>query len=594
VTFGNEEQLPRVPLPALEESGERFLEWCAPLLNPAELAETEAAVASFLAPDSPARTLHAALAEYDAGDGVHSWLDAFWASRYLGRRDRIALNANYFLLLRDSGQSQVERAAALVAAAVEYKRLLDAERIPPVVERGRPLSMAQHRFLFSTTRIPGPVQDTVRAPSGASPEGHIVVFRRGRMFRMDVVAPNGRPYMPAELAAGLRAVIAHAAAETAPRAPIGHLTTKPRAEWAESRRALLDLHPRNGDLLDTVETALFCLCLEETAPSDTLDACAQLLHGDSGNRWFDKALSLIVFADGTAGMNVEHSCLDGTTMVNLVDTMLELAREPGAETGNAPPFASLDFVTDAELEADVHAAAASFAAAAGDTATAVLSFDDFGVGPAKRLGISPDAFVHAAFQLAHRRSRGFVGATYESISTRLLRHGRTEAMRVVTPELERFVWAMDDPREDAETRRTALLAAAAKHVDRAKECQAGRAPEQHLWELQLIQRRRGRELGVTEPLALYNTPGWLKLRDDYLSTSSTHSANVRYGGFGPTGSRCIGIAYMLLPESVHLHLSAPRSLAGDLAGFADELRTAIPELQQLLSRAPRVARTASK
>jgi carnitine O-acetyltransferase len=76
-TFGNEDYLPRVPLPTLEESCERFLAWCAPLLTEDELAATQTAVASFLLPESPARKFQAALEQYNASMGVQSWLDAF-------------------------------------------------------------------------------------------------------------------------------------------------------------------------------------------------------------------------------------------------------------------------------------------------------------------------------------------------------------------------------------------------------------------------------------------------------------------------------------------------------------------------------------
>jgi carnitine O-acetyltransferase len=591
-TFGNEDRLPRLPLPTLEESCAKFVAWCTPLLTLDELAATKIAVASFLRPESPARKLQAALAKYNANDGVQSWLDTFWSYRYLGRRDPIALNANYFYLFRDSDQGQVERAAGLVAAATNYKLLLDAERIPPVVQHGRALSMEQNRFLFSATRIPGPVQDTARTPysegwPGPSRERHIVVFFRERMFRMDVIGVRGRPYTVDDLAAGLRTVMAAPATGDTPPASIGHLTTKPRAEWAESRHALLDRHPRNAEMLDAIETALFCLCLDETAPTDALEACERLLHGESGNRWFDKAISLIVFGDGTAGINVEHSSLDGTTILNFVDMLLgrsaeEHSRQSEAQSQGVPAFEAIEFEIDADVQADVRAAAASFAAYAANTATAVLSFEDFGGVRAKQLGISPDAFVQMAFQLAHKRARGFVGATYESIATRQFRHGRTEAMRVVTPEAIRFVNSMDAEADEA-TRRTVFEAAAEKHVERAKECQAGYAPEQHLWELQLIQRRRGGALGVPEPLALYDTPGWLKMRDDYLSTSSTPSTNVQYGGFGPTGSRCIGIGYVLLPDRFNLHLSTPRPKADEMLLFTDKLREAIRELQNLLS-----------
>jgi carnitine O-acetyltransferase len=592
-TFGNEDLLPRVPLPTLEESCERLLAWCAPLLTPEELATTRTEVAALLAPGSAGRRLHAALERYDASEGVHSWLDTFWPYRYLGRRDRIALNANFFFLFNDSGQGQVERAAGLVAAALNYKVRLDDERIPPLVQRGEPLSMEQNKFLFSTTRIPGAVQDTVRAPysaqwPGPSPARHIVVFFRGNMVRMDVVGGDGRPYPLEDLAAGLRAAMKAADTPAAPETSVGHLTTKARAEWAASRSALLACHPGNADALEQVETALFCLCLEDFVPRDRKEACDHLLHGDSGNRWFDKAVSLLVFADGSAGINVEHCGLDGTTILSFVDTMLgspaeQQSRESGARPQGLPAVAPIQFVLDEALRADVRGAADAFLAYRHNTATEPVSFPEFGSNRAKQLGMSPDGFVQMAYQLAHHRAKGLVGATYESIATRQYRNGRTEAMRVVTPEALRFVAAMADPAADKESRAAAFRSAADAHVRRAKECQAGDAPEQHLWELQLIQQRRGAELGVPEQPGLYDSPGWLKMRDDYLSTSSAPSTSIQYFGFGSTSSRCIGIGYVLLPDRLNLYLSTPRPVADQMYLFADRLREAVRELDDLLS-----------
>ena len=115
LTFGNEDSLPRVPLPTLEGSCERFLEWCRPLVDGDELQATEVAVASFLQADGPAQTLQAALERYNCDDGAPSWLEAFWRDRYLGRRDRTAINANFFFLFEDTGEGQVGRAAGLEA-----------------------------------------------------------------------------------------------------------------------------------------------------------------------------------------------------------------------------------------------------------------------------------------------------------------------------------------------------------------------------------------------------------------------------------------------------------------------------------------------
>lgn len=588
-TFDTEGSLPRVPLPTLEQSCARFLEWCAPLLGPGELASTEAAVTQFLRPDSPARTLQAELERYDATDGVASWLDDFWAERYLGRRDRIALDANFFFLFQDASSGQLERAAGLIVGALDYKRAIDDGTLPVRVQRGQPLSMEQCKYLFSATRIPGSVRDSARTPyteqwAGPSRARHIVVCTRGRMFRMDVLGPHGRPHSLEELQAGLCIVLTSA---TDRGSSVGHLTTTARAEWAVSRAALLAHDPANADALETIETALFCVCLEDGAPDDALDACDQLLHGDSGNRWYDKALSFIVFADGTAGLNGEHCHLDGVTIVSLIDAMLddtvaEHARSSGAHAQGAAQVTPIEFVLDEGLHADVRHATVAFAEYAARTATTTVRVDDFGSDAVKALGMSPDAFVQMAFQLGHHRAKGRTGSTYESISTRHFREGRTEAIRVVTPQSVQFVSAMDDPQVDDDARRGAFEAAAEAHSARARQCQAGDAPEQHLWELQMLGRRVGEDVG--EPLALYDSPGWNVMRADYLSTSGLASLNVQYFGFGATSDTCIGVGYALLPDRLHLYLSTPRSVAGAMQRFADHVRSVVGELADLLSR----------
>jgi carnitine O-acetyltransferase len=573
-TFSHEDELPRVPLPTLEETAERFLAWSAPLLTADERTATEAAVAELLDPASPAHALHADLVAYDARPDVASWLDDFWRDRYLGRRDRIALNANFFFLFQDSDLGQIERAAHLAASTVAFKATIDDETLPVAEQRGKPLSMHQNRFLFSATRIPGDPRDTSRNPysdewPGPSRERHIVVLHRGALVRLDVIAPDGRPHTADEIAGALRTVVAGG-----PGDGVGALTSKARAAWAASRSALIDAG--NADVLDELERALFCLVLEDGVPDGPLAASDQLLHGDAANRWFDKAVSLVVFADGRAGINGEHCNLDGTTIVAYLDAIL--TAEPTTGGDAAPATRPLEFVLDDALRADIAAARADFAAYAAATATSTLSVD-FDAERAKALKCSPDAFAQLAFQLTHQRAKGHLGATYESIATRAFRHGRTEAMRVVTPEVVAFVATMEDPAADVQARRDAFRAAAEAHVARAKECQVGRAPEQHLWELQLRQRRQG----GGPAMAVFDSPGWRIVRDDYLSTSAVPSANIQYFGFGSTSEKCIGVGYAMLPDRFDLYLSTPATVAGQMAVFARELPAVVRELEELLT-----------
>ncbi|ANY07107.1 choline/carnitine O-acyltransferase [Pseudonocardia sp. HH130630-07] len=599
-TFAADDDLPKVPLPTLAASVDRFLEWCAPLLTPDEYARTEDAARELLVPGGTAEILQADLERFDAS--AHSWLDEFWPSRYLGRRDRIALNANFFFQFGPGTPDQCLRAAELATAALGHKADLDAGTFPPLSTRGGAQSMDQSRHVFSTTRIPGAEQDTVRTPysdawPGPSAERHVVVLSRGRIHRLDVVGPDGALHTVDEIAQALREIRDAHRDRTPLTESVGSLTTMARAGWAATRDRLTGLDPANAAGVDVVERALFAICLDDEPPAgpggpDVTDAetraARTLLAGDSGNRWFDKALSIVVLPDGTAGVNIEHCELDGTTVLTLVDAMFAEpvtvhAGRANARAQGTPGHAELAWVLDDDLRATVHRAHDEFAAFLGATATALVGFDDFGASDAKALGCSPDAFVQACYQVAHRRAKGVTGATYESIATRQFRRGRTEAMRVITPEMVAFVDTMQDPQASDDDRVATFRAAADAHVARARQCQQGDAPEQHLWELEWVQRRRGAGLGATEPLAVFDSPGWTIMRDDRLSTSSAPSVNIRWFGFGSTGSRCIGVAYVLLPDRLAVHLSTPAEAAEGMHAFARELRAAVTELRGLLS-----------
>ncbi len=583
-----DEALPRVPLPELRATCERFLEWCDPLLDDPGRAATRAAVEEFLRPDSRAWALQEELADYDARPDVGSWLDDFWRTRYLGRRDRIALNANFFFLFPRRPGTQAERAAELTAAALDYKIAVDTGALEPPTLRGAALSAEQNKHLFSATRIPGREIDTSRSPytddwPGPSTARHVLVLRGGRLYRLEVLDEHGAPCPAPALAAAYAAVLA----DPAPPEPhpVGALTTLDRADWAGVRDRLRAAAPANVDALDAVEAALFCVALDDAAPADRHAAGDQLLHGAAENRWFDKAVSFVVFADGGAGINGEHCNLDGTTVATMVDTLLDperresiRARDPGRTVPG--PALELRFRLDDALRADVDRARRAFRAFAADTASAVVALDT-GAGAAKARGASPDGVVQMAVQLAHRRAKGFVGATYESIAMRAFRHGRTEAMRVVTPQSVHFVRTMTDPDAGDAGRAAALRAAVDAHAARARACQAGDAPEQHLWALQLLAQRRG-----ATALPLYESPGWRVMRADFLSTSAVPSRYIDTFGFGSTGATCIGVAYVLLEDSLHVYLSTPRPAADGLQRFVEEFAPALAEVLDLLGEPP--------
>ena len=229
------------------------------------------------------------------------------------------------------------------------------------------LCMDQFRVLFGTTRVPvgNGVKDYVHHYPDSS---HVVVLIKNHIYYFQALWPHdgsvavdqhdikdileaiqkhvdylscskdrdgqdsntkGVPRSSSEVEVDGKKV-AYASCDEA----LGVLTSLPRNEWAAARRMITE----GGDLknkaaLEIIDSALFVLVLDDHEPTDIASAAKNMLHGShklvlgengrleqSGslcNRWYDK-LQLIVMANGKAGVNFEHSAIDGHTALRYV------------------------------------------------------------------------------------------------------------------------------------------------------------------------------------------------------------------------------------------------------------------------------------
>jgi len=115
---------------------------------------------------------------------------------------------------------------------------------------------------------------------------------------------------------------------------LGVLTSLPRREWAAARKMINEEgNAKNQAALKLIDSALFALVLDDHAPENVNQSAANMLHGSHKlikgpnnelmqvgsccNRWYDK-LQLIVMANGEAGVNFEHSSIDGHSALRYV------------------------------------------------------------------------------------------------------------------------------------------------------------------------------------------------------------------------------------------------------------------------------------
>jgi carnitine O-acetyltransferase len=383
--FCNQAKLPRLPIPTLEESVGRYLEWVRPLVDDEAYVEAAAWAEEFISDPEQGPRLQQLLVEYDDGlaakhnpSGDYKWPEAgvsleeskygsyveeFWNDAYLVPDDSVVLNVNPFFLLADdptpARTEQCVRAASLVFSSLKFISALFMGQLEPDVWRGRPLCMAQFRKIFGTARIPHIDRDAIAT---AARPTHLCVLCRNNFYFFDCLWPSGEVGITeAQIETNLRAILADAAAcasdpDASRPLPVGVLTTAARKSWAVHREHLAALSPNNRVVLDVVDTALFIVCLDEGGEVSGLDeACANALHGtyklseptqSNGfavqqvgsccNRWYDKH-QIVVDEAGTAGVNFEHSAVDGHTMLRFTsdvfaDTIVRFAQSITATT----------------------------------------------------------------------------------------------------------------------------------------------------------------------------------------------------------------------------------------------------------------------
>ncbi|EGX93438.1 carnitine acetyl transferase [Cordyceps militaris CM01] len=521
-TFASQDKLPKLPIPELAATCRRYIEALKPLQTARERSDTQQATEEFLRRDGP--ELQEKLKNY--AQGKTSYIEQFWYDSYLNYDNPVVLNLNPFFLLEDdptpARNNQVTRAASLVVSALEFIRAVRKEELPPDMVKGTPLCMYQFSRLFGTARVPTEAGCQIEQDPNSK---HMVVMCHGQVYWFDVLDDNSDAIMTErDLAVNLQTIIDDAVKtpiQEAAKGAVGVLSTENRKVWSGLRDVLTrEPESNNADCLNIVDSALFALCLDYSEPTSVADLCQNMLCGTSEvkngvqigtctNRWYDK-LQIIVCKNGSAGINFEHTGVDGHTVLRFAsdiytDTILRFARSingqaPSLWTTTSPDPSKRDpesfgdvsttprklsWDMKPELSIAVRFAETRLADLIEQNEFQCLDFGTYGKNFITSMGFSPDAYVQMAFQAAYYGLYGRVECTYEPAMTKVYLHGRTEAVRPVTDESVRFVqtfWG-DNP---VEKKLEALKAACQRHVANTRTCARAEGCDRHLYALYCV------------------------------------------------------------------------------------------------------------
>ncbi|XP_021489880.1 carnitine O-palmitoyltransferase 1, liver isoform isoform X1 [Meriones unguiculatus] len=594
--------LPRLPVPAVQDTVNRYLESVRPLMKEGDFQRMTALAQDFAVNLGPKLQWYLKLKSWWATNYVSDWWEEYI---YLRGRGPLMVNSNYYameMLYFTPTHIQAARAGNTIHAILLYRRKVDREELKPIRLLGStiPLCSAQWERLFNTSRIPGEETDTIQHIKDSR---HIVVYHRGRYFKVWLYH-DGRLLRPRELEQQMQQILDDPSEPQPGEAKLAALTAADRVPWAKCRQTYF-ARGKNKQSLDAVEKAAFFVTLDESEqgyrkedPEGSVDSYAKsLLHGRCFDRWFDKSITFVVFKNSKIGINAEHSWADAPIVGHLWEYVMatdvfELGySEDGHCKGDTNPSipkpTRLQWDIPGECQEVIETSLSSASLLANDVDLHSFPFDTFGKGLIKKCRTSPDAFIQLALQLAHYKDMGKFCLTYEASMTRLFREGRTETVRSCTMESCNFVLAMVDPTKTAEQRFKLFKIACEKHQHLYRLAMTGAGIDRHLFCLYVV----SKYLAVDSPfLKEVLSEPWR------LSTSQTPQQQVELfdfekypeyvscgGGFGPVADDGYGVSYIIVGENfIHFHISSKfSSPETDSHRFGKHLKQAMMDIISL-------------
>ncbi|XP_065916399.1 carnitine O-acetyltransferase-like isoform X2 [Dysidea avara] len=579
----HQSSLPKLPVPPIQQSLQKYLKAMQPLVNNDEYQKTLVAVKEFGKPNGIGEKLQRKLEE--RAKTHDNWLTDWWLYiAYLGYRKPLVINSNPSIVYTApfiNATSYIHYAMRTTIAVAKFLLLARSEKIDVEMTKVGPLCMSQYLDILSCCRIPGEEVDTQRR-SPIEHSCHIIVAHNGHFFLLEILGKlsNGSfALVPAKHIEEQLHKIVNSSLHKAQHS-VGVLTSEHRDTWYKARQRLM-IDAVNKNSLDMIERAQFLLCLDPGITHDGSNALNVAsnrgLHGNgtadsSCNRWFDHTIQIFLSPDGYGGCNLEHSAADGSTAIQVIYYIVHNVHQLN-------PARKLQWNISLECANDIGAAKVNLDNEVSNCDHQVFVFEDFGKALVKLHKLSPDSFIQAAIQLTYYKMYGCLTSTYESGFTRLFLYGRTDTIRASSIESLAFCKAMLDPSVTVNERLAKMKAAIESHQQNTIEAVFGEGFDRHLLGLRIQC-----TLDEVEMPSIFTDSSFAKCFHHSLSTSQMPADFPLLCAFGAMVPDGYGICYNPQNDNILLTVSTCRDCAEtDTTQFGMKLMESLQVMKDVMS-----------
>uniref|UniRef100_A0A1I8BY52 Carn_acyltransf domain-containing protein n=1 Tax=Meloidogyne hapla TaxID=6305 RepID=A0A1I8BY52_MELHA len=593
--------LPKLPIPQVEHTIEKFLKFSKAILGNEDYGETLIVANKFIE-SNEAKQLQKKLEE--RAQKLPNWLTPWWLDiAYLTARTPLPVITSpgvTFPYFKFNGiEGQIDYAAKIIQSALLFHHKILTNDLTPDKGHGHVLfDMEQYKLLFGTTRIPKLKMDKILYGKDQKEWAkHILVVREGNIFKVSVYDNSNKILSIDKLKNQLKGIIENV--DTPNTEAINIVSSTDRDTWASVYERIKENNPNEIKIL---EDSLFLMSLDKEydkiikRPEDKNMEMA--LHGggakeNSRNRWFDKTLQFYVNENGYGGITYEHTPAEGPPLARLLDFICDQLDANTFEFVSNDPiqhFQRVNFRLELEDGVEIKKAEDNLERVVQNLEVKSLAFNNYGKNVPKRSQLSPDSWIQLALQIAHFRMHIVHPPAYETGTLRKFLEGRTDTIRLPTTESVTFVEAISArPRRMSDNVILTLLEAAVdKHKKYSLEVMNGNGIDRHLLGLKLAALENGQQIPQ-----LFNSKGYQKLMHFKLSTSQVPTKHVLPMGFGPSAADCYGVCYNPQEHKIFFTITAFNECKETSAErFSKELEVALLDMRDLVERTGRLKENA--
>lgn len=535
-------------VPPLDATLDAYQHALAAVLDGLEFEHAQEVVENFRTGSGP--KLDAALRERAETRAAHgtNWLHNEWYSGYLTVREPLTLSTNVAFQLAlpleptPAGHAPVglDRAVEFIRRAATVHLQAASGNLPEDVDaRGNRITLNQWFVYAGSTRLPLEDEDQIFRSRLDETNREIGVFVNGRLFAVPLTDSAGTLVSAEALHAALEAI------QAAATEPAGIDFNAPSLLGSGVLEDLMGtiieqglnhrVYDRLGDMLYTVELLNDC----DTTDAQRMRAVTFTPRG----AWTYKPLSYQVsLHDDWTAVNVEHSCIDGATLLTAMQRV-QTAEVPSVGSTELTGFEAEELVwtLDEDTAAEIRTHADAYAERASKFTAQIVTAPHR--PPADMpFKFSRDAAAQVTMTIAQQLTYGRVRAVYEAVDMREYRAGRTECLRAATPEAAAFAQKLVAGTATNDD----LVAVANAHRGWVKRCKSGNGFDRHIQMMATID--------ASDPF--FTDDAVLAARRDFLSTTSVGGPHqiVRYS-FAPTVPEGFGISYTPLPDATEFCVS---------------------------------------